>query len=160
MTLFLYGCLLALGAIGLDQLTKHMILGVMNPPHVWTICPIFDLVLVFNHGISFGMFQQGSLWGVVVLILVAVGITLFLLSWLKKAQTRLLATGLGLVIGGAIGNIIDRIRFSSVVDFLHFHWDQHSFPAFNGADAFITLGVGLILIDEFLHSRRKKHDSL
>jgi signal peptidase II len=82
-----------------------------------------------------------------VLVLFALGISAALAIWLKNANERLLAAGLGLVIGGAVGNVIDRIRFGAVVDFLDFHWGDFHWPAFNLADSAITVGVVLLVLD-------------
>jgi signal peptidase II len=81
------------------------------------------------------------------IVAVAIAVTLVLLWWLRSADRPLLATAIGLVIGGAVGNIIDRVWFGAVVDFLYFHLGDHYFPAFNVADSAITIGVALLLID-------------
>lgn len=154
---FWWGIICALGVASADQLSKWFILTkVMNPPQLIEILPIFDLVLVFNRGISFGMLTQNEQTGVLMLILIALAITIGLLAWLWRITSNHAGIAVGLIIGGAIGNVIDRIRLGSVVDFLHFHWQQYSFPAFNVADSFITIGTGLILLETFLKKEPAK----
>lgn len=140
--------------IGLDQWTKVLILNYFLTPHPpITLTPFFDLVLVWNHGVSFGLFNTPSQWNVYILSFFAIGICCVLIRWLLKAQNNLLCFGFSFIIAGALGNVFDRLRFSAVVDFLHFHWGALAFPTFNIADTVITVGVGLILIDNFKNSR-------
>ena len=118
------------------------------------VLPFFNLVMVCNRGISFGMFGGGALppW---LLAAFAGAIAVSLGIWLARVETLLLAVGIGLVIGGALGNIVDRLRFDSVFDFLDFHVAGYHWPAFNLADAAITIGVVLLLIDALLISRER-----
>ena len=106
----------------------------------------FNLVRAWNTGVSFSMFNDWGMWGVVLLSLLAFGIILFLLLWLRKEQSRVLQVALGLIIGGAVGNVIDRIRLGAVFDFLDFHLGEQHWPAFNVADSFICIGAGIIII--------------
>jgi signal peptidase II len=150
-----WGCVAMTGAFFLDQLSKWLIMNVvMDPPRTITLAPFWDLVLAFNRGVSFSLFRQDTQMGVWILCGVSVIISLFLLFWLFKAPTKLLAIGLGLMVGGAFGNLLDRLQLGAVIDFLFFHWHQYGFPAFNLADSAITIGVGFILLDSFLESRR------
>lgn len=136
-----YGLLLATGVLVLDQLSKWWVLtDIMNPPRVIEVTSFFNLVLAWNRGISFGMFSDGADWGGWALTGVAVIITGFLVRWLAKAETTLTQLALGLVIGGAIGNVIDRVRFGAVIDFLDFHAMGFHWPAFNVADSAIVVG--------------------
>jgi len=148
---------LALAALvlGLDQLTKAWILdGVMVPPRAIPITSFFDLVLVRNLGVSFGLFSDvNAAWRTWVLIGLAGGIGIALLVWLVRCHRMLVGCGLGLALGGAIGNVIDRVRFGAVTDFLDFHLGAWHWPAFNLADSAITVGVALIVIDGILESR-------
>ena len=116
--------------------------------------PFFNLVTVWNYGASFGMFNRGSRTGSAVFVVLAVIIVSALVVWLRKAETRTLAVALGLVIGGAAGNVIDRLRFGAVFDFLDFHALGWHWPAFNLADSAISVGVGLLLIDTLFAGRR------
>ncbi|MHA1107487.1 MAG: signal peptidase II [Alphaproteobacteria bacterium] len=143
-----FGFALAALVIVLDQLSKWWILEfVMAPPRVMPLAPFFNLVLVHNRGVSFGMFGSAPEWLPWALALFAVMISAVLAIWLWRTGDRLLASALGLVIGGALGNVIDRIRYGAVVDFLDFHAAGYHWPAFNVADAAITIGVGFLLID-------------
>jgi signal peptidase II len=87
-------------------------------------------------------------------VVVSIGITIWLLRLPRGAHT-LLAAGLALVLGGALGNVIDRIRLGYVIDFIHFHWDRAYFPAFNVADSAITVGAAFLVLDALLEGRRK-----
>lgn len=116
------------------------------------VLPFFKLVMVWNYGISFGMFADADEWRKFFLIGVAVSITLVMLYWLLKAQNWQSACGLGLVIGGAMGNVVDRFRWGAVADFFYFHYESWYWPAFNIADAAIFLGVVLLCWDSVKHS--------
>ena len=142
------GLLVAVLVIGLDQATKWWILAfVMDPPRVISVTPFFNLVLVWNRGISFGMFSNESSAGVWLLSFLALIIVGFLINWLRKAESKLVAISLGLIIGGALGNVIDRAVHSAVLDFLDFYIGSVRWPAFNAADSFITVGAILLIVD-------------
>ena len=133
-----------------DQVIKWWAIGVLGEqPQGIEVLPFFNLVLVWNRGISFGIFGGGALppW---LLGAVALAVTLALVIWLRRVETRLLAATIGLVIGGALGNVIDRFRFGAVADFLDFHWGGYHWPAFNLADAAISIGVVILLLDALL----------
>ena len=150
------GLAIAAVVVLLDQATKLLILYVvMDPPRVIEVTSFFNIVLVWNRGVSFGLFSAQSPWTPWLLSGVALVITVVLLVWLRRADTRMVAAALGLVIGGAIGNVIDRIFQSrhAVVDFLDFHAGGYHWPAFNVADSAITVGVALLLIDSLIVSR-------
>lgn len=119
-----------------------------------TVSPFFDIFLVWNKGISFSMLSSNSQlvrWGLVVF---ASLIVIYLLRVLKKEKNDFIRLSLILIIAGALGNIIDRIRYGAVIDFLDFHIGTHHWPAFNFADMFICVGVGLILIHSiFFHKK-------
>jgi signal peptidase II len=134
--------------IVLDQLSKWWVLDAMaGPPRVVAVAPFLNLVLVMNRGVSFGMFSAAPDWLPCLLAGFAVLISAALAFWMRRVRERLLAAGLALVIGGALGNVIDRFRFGAVVDFLDFHAAGYHWPAFNVADSAITVGVGLLLLD-------------
>ena len=145
-----FGLGIALAVFILDQGTKYLILEiVMQPPRVIEVTDFFNLVMVWNRGVSFGLLSNDSPYGPWLLAALAIGISTVLVFWLRKAETRFLATSLGLVIGGAIGNVIDRVRFGAVADFLDFHALGYHYPAFNVADSAIVVGVLLILLEGF-----------
>ena len=149
-----WGLIIAGFTLLLDQWSKNLVLKKIIYGTSLPILPVFDLTLVFNKGISFGFLSQHSALGVYLLIGLTVGITSFMLYWLYKSQTRLASTGLGLIIGGAMGNIIDRIRMGAVVDFLDFHWGTYAFPAFNIADAAITVGALCVVTNDILFKKK------
>lgn len=150
------GLLIAVLVIALDQATKWLMLtglDLANSPI--TVTSFFNLVLVWNRGVSFGMFNDAGVAGPWILSAVAVAVVLGLLWWLRQAESWLSTTALGLVIGGAIGNVIDRFRFGAVVDFLDVHVAGYHWPAFNVADAAICIGAGLLLLDGLLSPERQ-----
>lgn len=138
---------LALAVAVLDQALKAWMLAlVFNPPRVLEVTPFFNLAPAWNRGVSFGFLAHGSEWAPWLLTVVAIGIAIFLLRWLSRAETTWVAVALGLVLGGAVGNAVDRVRFGAVVDFLDFHAFGWHFWAFNLADSAITVGAaGLVL---------------
>jgi signal peptidase II len=142
------GLAVAAAWLVLDQLTKWWVLdGLMQPPRVIEVTSFFNLVLAWNRGVSFSMFysyHDAMPW---ILSGVALAIVAFLGSWLLRADRALPALALGLVIGGAIGNVVDRLRFGAVVDFLDVHVAGWHWPAFNVADAGICVGVALLVLD-------------
>jgi signal peptidase II len=143
-----WGALAAGLVVILDQLSKWVILTqVMDPPVAITVLPILDLVLAWNRGVSFSMFSSDGAHAPYLLAGFAVLVAGILGIWLSRVKAPLPAVGLGLVIGGALGNVIDRLRFGAVVDFLYFHYAGWGWPAFNLADSAITVGVGLLLLD-------------
>jgi signal peptidase II len=152
------GIAVAIIVLVLDQVTKWGLLGWMLPrPPGERMVPLtsfFNIVLVWNRGVSFGMFNggEGGLNAVAFSVLAA-AIVIGLLFWLRRATQPLVIAGIGLVVGGAIGNVIDRLRFGAVVDFLDFHLAGWHWPAFNVADAAICVGVALIVIDGLLGRR-------
>lgn len=141
------GYILALTVLILDQISKYWVLEVLRLPELGGIdvLPFFRLTFVGNIGVSMGMLQADSEVGRWMLTAVTAGIALAVALWLRHEKNPVDVAALGLVLGGAIGNILDRIRFGYVVDFLHFYWEQYSFWVFNLADAAITMGVILLL---------------
>lgn len=145
--------------VGIDQASKWWILEkVMMPPRVIEVTSFFNLVMTWNRGVSFGLFNNDSPYNPLILSAVALVICGLLIIWLARAYRPVLAYGLGAIIGGAIGNLIDRVRFGAVADFLDFHlWGYH-WPAFNVADAAITIGVTVLIADSLFgmpEERRK-----
>lgn len=116
------------------------------------VTPFFDVGLVFNPGISYGLLGSLPLWTIGILVLVAL---CALLVWWWRADSTLVRAGLPCCIGGALSNALDRVIYGSVADFFHFHLGEWEFYIFNLADAAITLGVGLLLLD-LLGAGRKR----
>jgi signal peptidase II len=139
---------IAAAIIVADQISKWWILDVvMSPPRVIEITGFFNLVLTWNRGISFGILNAdlpGTRWLLSGLAMCIVG---GLVWWLARTSRPLAVAAIGLIAGGAIGNVIDRLRFGAVVDFLDFHVAGWHWPAFNVADSAITTGVVLLILD-------------
>ena len=149
----------ALITLVLDQATKLYTLFVFDLPVKEPVefAPFINLIVVWNRGISYGLFQQNSDLGrwalIVVSILAAIGLSV----WIRRTSAKLLATSLGLIVGGAIGNVIDRLAYGAVFDFIQFHIGSWSWYVFNVADAAIVAGVVGLLYDSFvLEGRRAK----
>jgi len=142
---------IALAVFVSDQASKWVILNqVMAPPRVIEVLPVFNLVLVFNEGISFGMLGGTSALKGYLLAALAVAVSIGLFWWLSRDGSRPVALAVGLIAGGALGNALDRLLHGAVVDFLDFHIGGRHWPAFNVADSAITLGVAAILISDIL----------
>ena len=118
--------------------------------------PFFSLVQRYNTGISFSLFATDHQVGPWAFAALAALIALGLLVWLSQTADRLPALGLALVIGGAVGNVIDRVRIGAVMDFLLFYWHEWAWPAFNLADSTITVGVALLIYDGVFGERRRR----
>lgn len=142
------GLLLASLLVAGDQLTKAWALaGLFSPPRVIEVTSFLNLVPVWNRGVAFGFLsEEGALIPVVLTAFAAI-VSVVLAVWLLRAGRAGTVFALGLVIGGAVGNIVDRLRFGAVIDFLDFHVADFHWPAFNLADAGITIGVVLLLLD-------------
>ena len=139
----------------LDQLSKFWILDVLHLADRSPIrlLPVFQLTMVWNPGVSFGLLRADTPLGRWLLVIFALVIVIALAVWARRMTRPLLAVAVGLMLGGALGNnLIDRVRFGAVADFLDFHGLY--FPwVFNVADSAITIGVALLLLDSFLHSK-------
>ncbi len=141
-----------------DQLSKAYIAGHYGEFEYTTILPVLDITLMHNVGAAFSFLATASGWQRWFFIALAVSVIIAIGWWLSRLPAnahRLTAAGLALVLGGAVGNVIDRIRIGSVVDFIHFHWHQAYFPAFNVADSAITVGAGFLLLDALFEMRNK-----
>ena len=142
------GLFLAILVLFLDQVSKLAILEWVQPQAAGiSITGFLAIVLVWNRGMSFGMFNTGDPIVPWILGAVAVVVAIGLVWWLARARHWLVIAGLGLVLGGAVGNLIDRLIYGAVVDFVLLHAGAWHFPAFNVADSAITLGVIALLWD-------------
>jgi signal peptidase II len=149
---------LALSAaiIGVDQWSKHLVESTLQPYEARYYLPVFNLVRAHNRGAAFSLFDGASGWQRWAFTALAAAVSVSLVIWLRGLERRanLLAAGLSLILGGALGNVLDRVRLGFVIDFLQVHWQQHYFPAFNVADSAITVGAGCLLLDLYLGARR------
>ena len=145
--IFVIGFVIAAVVIAADQATKWWVVEhVMQPPRVIPLTSFFNLVMAWNRGVSFGLFSEAG-FGAWVLTTLALGLCGILGVWLWRSKTLMLGIALGLVIGGALGNVVDRVRFGAVADFLDFYIGAWHWPAFNLADSAITVGAGLLILD-------------
>jgi len=150
------GVIAALAVLALDQASKLWLLRVFDIGHrgAVRVTPFFDLVLAWNPGISFGWFQNDSPAAQIVLMIVKAVAVIVLAVWMARSRTLLATVGLGLIIGGAIGNAIDRFAYGAVVDFALFHLqiggNTYNWYVFNLADVAIVAGVAALLYDSFL----------
>ncbi len=142
--------------VGLDQLIKHWVVSTLEVGEEIDLLPFLSLYHARNPGIAFSMLSSVSDWGLIALTLCIICFVIWL--WKNAGPEKSLSRfGFLLVIGGAIGNLIDRIRFHYVIDYISFHIDGvFSFAIFNLADSFITVGAVLIVLDELLHWKREK----
>lgn len=142
----------------LDQISKLAVLGFFAAHaagyRLVEVTSFFDLVLTYNHGMSFGLFDHGAGVNAALFSAVAAAIVALLIAWLRRVAHPLLAVAIGLIIGGAVGNVIDRLHFGGVVDFLYFHAGPWYWPAFNLADTAICVGVAAMLLDGLLLHRQ------
>ena len=137
----------------LDIVSKWFVVTHLTVHHAVEILPIFNFYLTYNSGVSFSMFSAGSELGIALLIGVALAICLAIVYMICQEKDRLVRSALAMILGGALANVFDRLRYGAVIDFLDFHWKQYHFPAFNVADSAICIGAGLILLQIL---RRKK----
>lgn len=147
---------LAAAVVAVDQLSKWVVLGHFAYGERLRVTGFFNLVLAHNKGAAFSMFADAAGWQTPLLIafaLAASGIVGFLI--VRNAGNRLFCLGLALILGGAIGNLIDRVRFGFVVDFLDFHAMGWHWPAFNVADSGITVGAAILILEGFVTRREK-----
>jgi signal peptidase II len=157
------GAIVAVAALAADQIFKNVLLYGYSFKELGAfarvqLLPVLDLVMVWNRGVSYGLFQAGGLTGTIVLSVFSLVAVVALSWWLRSADRRLLAWGLGLVIGGALGNVIDRILYGAVADFFYFHAFGRDWYVFNVADAAITVGVVALLVDAFARPEAKNSD--
>jgi signal peptidase II len=141
-----------------DQVSKSYITSHYGEFEFTTVLPILDITRMHNVGAAFSFLAGASGWQRWLFISLAVIVSIGIVVWLYRMPRSqgLLACGLALVLGGAIGNVIDRVRLGAVVDFIHFHWDRAYFPAFNIADSAITVGAACLILDALLEPKRAR----
>lgn len=151
--------LLAAEIVVLDQWSKALAKDTaLRIPYPAEITPYFNIVLTGNRGISFGMFRSMQEWMPMVLTGVTSCVVLALLVWMVRTNNKKIVFALATVIGGAVGNIIDRVRFGAVTDFLDFHYAGYHWPAFNLADSAIFVGVVLLAFDSIVQPHRTEQN--
>jgi signal peptidase II len=149
--------------IGLDQIVKLWIVGHLALYGRVRVLPVLDITLTYNTGAAFSFLAEASGWQKWLFAGLAVAVAAGLALWLKRLNgrtQRILCLSLTLILGGALGNLIDRLRIGHVVDFILAHWHGAYFPAFNIADSAITVGAALLLIEAWVESRGSKKESV
>ena len=151
---YLLACLIVV----IDQLTKYWVSSVFSYGETLELLPVLNLTLVHNMGAAFSFLSDAGGWQRWFFAVVSLVVSIVLVVWLYRLPARqtLLATALALVLGGAVGNLWDRVVLGYVIDFIDFHYQNHHWPAFNVADAAITLGAVLLILESFLAPKSSK----
>jgi signal peptidase II len=138
---------------GADQLTKYWARISLSEDRPWVLSPFLEFILHFNSGGAFSILSDGYVWQQLFLLIASIAVSLILLLWLYRMETRfrLGVFGLLLLLAGALGNLIDRALFGKVTDFIAVHWHAHYFPTFNLADSMISIGVTLFILHVYLN---------
>lgn len=142
-----------------DQITKAMIMRSLDLYESIELLPVLKITHQFNTGAAFSFLANAGGWQRWFFIALALIVSGILMVWLRRIRTpgqTVLAIGLSLILGGALGNVIDRVRLGHVIDFIAVHWNEAYFPSFNVADSAICVGAGCLLLDAFLESGREK----
>ncbi len=142
-----------------DRAVKLWITHNFAPLERVHVLKVLDIILTYNTGAAFSFLADASGWQRWLFVLLALGVSAALIVWMRRLDARvheLLACGLALIVGGALGNLIDRLMTGRVVDFIHVHWGRAYFPAFNIADSAITIGAALLLLDAWRESHRAR----
>ena len=145
--------------IGLDQWTKSLVIERFEEFDRVVLLPVLELMRLHNEGAAFSFLSNAGGWQRWMFIGLGVVVTAAILVWLRRLPAKgqaLLAAGLSLIRGGALGNVIDRVVHGHVIDFIRVHYQEHYFPAFNVADSAITIGAVLIVLDTLLDLDRKR----
>jgi signal peptidase II len=159
----LWALLAMLAILISDQWSKMLILQWFNEHSgKITLTPFLNFVLAWNRGISFSLFQANSIYGMWALIAIAVLISIILIWWIIKAETTFAAVCFAVILGGALGNVLDRLQYGAVIDFIDFHIFGYHWYTFNIADSGIVVGAALLLIQHLFfdpnHSTSKQYD--
>lgn len=147
-----------IAVMGIDQLTKLLVVQHVALYSSITVLPVLDISLRYNKGAAFSFLEGASGWQRWFFTALALGVSAAIVVWMRRLKASaqwLLCLSLALILAGALGNVIDRLRLGQVIDFVVAHWHQAEFPAFNVADSAITIGAALLLIDALLESGRQ-----
>lgn len=156
----LHWYLLALLLVIVDQWTKNLAQQHLSYAQAYEVLPVFDLTLVYNKGAAFSFLADAGGWQRWFFALLAASVSIALAVWIKRLgrHEKLLAIALAMILGGALGNLYDRVTLGYVVDFISIHYQQYYFPAFNIADSAISVGAVLMIVETLIH--RKKSDQI
>ena len=149
----------SVAVIGVDQFTKLLVVQHFKTFGVVHVLPVLDISLRYNTGAAFSFLAGASGWQRWLFIILALAVSGVILIWMRRLKSGaqwLLSLSLALILAGALGNVIDRLRLGHVIDFVVVHWHHSQFPAFNVADSSITIGAALLLLDAWLENRRAK----
>ena len=149
----------ALAVVLLDQWTKYLVVDNLDEFQEIVLLPVLDLMRLHNEGAAFSFLGDASGWQRWLFTALGIAVSAGILVWLRRlppSGAHLLAAGLSLVLGGALGNVIDRVLWGHVIDFIRVHYEQWYFPAFNVADSAITVGAVLLILDNLLDYRRTR----
>ena len=151
---------LSVAVMALDQWTKALVVDRFEEFDRLVLLPVLELMRLHNEGAAFSFLSDAGGWQRWVFIGLGVAVSAAILLWLRRLEGQaILAAGLALILGGALGNVIDRVLWGYVIDFIRVHYEEHYFPAFNVADSAITIGAALVILDnllEFDRAREKK----
>lgn len=152
---------LALLVIAVDLGTKALASSMLSYGDPVPILPVFNLTLLHNTGAAFSFLAEADGWQRWFFVVLALAVSVVLIGWLRKLERHetWTAAAIALILGGALGNVYDRVVHGYVVDFLHFYWHDWHFPAFNLADTAITIGAGMMILDMFRNSAHKAEDA-
>jgi signal peptidase II len=141
--------------VGLDQISKFAIEHGLAMYQSVSVLPVLEITRLHNTGAAFSFLADAAGWQRWLFTALALIVSLVLVVWLQRIErgSHVLACAVALILGGALGNVIDRLRLGHVIDFIYAHWDQHYFPAFNVADSAICVGAGLLLLDTWRSGR-------
>ena len=148
---------LALAVLALDQWTKHLIMQNFAEFDELVLLPVLEIMRLHNEGAAFSFLSEAGGWQRWFFVGLGIGVSLLVLIWLRRLPPRgqhRVAAGLALVMGGALGNVVDRVTLGYVVDFIRVHYGDWYFPAFNVADSSITIGAGLLILDNLIELGR------
>jgi signal peptidase II len=121
------------------------------------VLPVFDLTLLYNRGAAFSFLSDAGGWQRWMFSVLSAAVSIFLIIEIPRQKSLYSRLAFAMILSGALGNLIDRVRLGYVIDFVHVHWQEHYFPAFNLADAAISIGVCFLLIDWYLIERKEKN---
>jgi signal peptidase II len=146
---------LTAAVVGLDQLTKAAIERSLGLYQSVVVLPVLEITRYHNPGAAFSFLAGAAGWQRWLFTALAIIVSVALILWLRRIDRgdATLASSVALILAGALGNVIDRLRLGHVIDFISFHWGEHYFPAFNVADSAITIGAALLLLDAWLEAR-------
>ncbi|MSP01583.1 MAG: signal peptidase II [Acetobacteraceae bacterium] len=154
------GAIAAFVVLAADQGSKYWVLNILDLPDLRQveILPVLNLTMVWNQGVTFGLLNGLGSWSHLALAGLALAVVVMLCFWLRKAETAPAAIAIGAIAGGAVGNVIDRLRHGAVVDFIHAHLGEWSWYVFNVADAAIVCGVAVLILESQFRRRPKQPD--